>query len=82
MMSDYSNINSFGGTKINTPTKSSEQGTEMPIKVIFAFFLVAVLLGILLYHAPVSFVVVVFGFAVAWAIHTILYYFAEKRNRP
>lgn len=54
----------------------------MPIKVIFAFFLVAVLLGILLYHAPVSFVVVVFGFAVAWAIHTILYYFAEKRNRP
>jgi hypothetical protein len=54
----------------------------MPIKVAFAFFIIAALVAVMLYYAPISVILLVFAFSVAWAIHTILYYFAEKENRP
>jgi hypothetical protein len=54
----------------------------MPIKVAFAFFIIAALVAVLLYYAPISVILLVFAFSVAWSIHTILYYFAEKENRP
>jgi predicted RND superfamily exporter protein len=53
----------------------------MPIKVIFAIAILIGLLGVMLYYAPFSVLILVFGFSVAWAIHTVLYYFAEKSER-
>jgi hypothetical protein len=54
----------------------------MPIKVIFAIAILIGLLGVMLYYAPFSVLILVFGFSVAWAIHTVLYYFAERELKP
>jgi hypothetical protein len=81
-MSDYSTINAFGGTKINTPTKSSEQGLKMPIKVMFAIAILLVFLGVILYYAPISVMILGFAISVTWAVLTVMIYYAEEKYKP
>jgi hypothetical protein len=54
----------------------------MPIKVMFAITILLAFLGVILYYAPISVLIIVFGCSVTWAALTVMIYYAEQKYKP
>jgi hypothetical protein len=54
----------------------------MPIKVMFAIVILLVFLGVILYYAPISVMILGFAISVTWAVLTVMIYYAEEKYKP